>query len=203
MEKRLKIKGKAAVFIDWANVYGWEKSLKKEIDTGRLFEYLRTYPEISCIRLYFGTDNNQKSREFLQDAEVLGYTIITKLVKYIVAAQFDGQKIYRRKCDFDMEACIDAHRLSEYIDSFIFFTGDGDFDPLYRLLIDRGKQVMVVYTAGHLGREIWAIRSGLFKIQLKNLAPEALVEHPEENNDSKDDIKVAGEVAESQNNKIR
>lgn len=29
---RFKLEGKTAVFIDWANVYGWKKSLKKEID---------------------------------------------------------------------------------------------------------------------------------------------------------------------------
>lgn len=28
---RLLLKGKACVFLDWANVYGWKKSLKTEI----------------------------------------------------------------------------------------------------------------------------------------------------------------------------
>lgn len=29
--KRLIIQGKAAAFVDWANVHGWEKSLKKKV----------------------------------------------------------------------------------------------------------------------------------------------------------------------------
>ncbi|MBI2268348.1 MAG: hypothetical protein HYU80_02750 [Candidatus Blackburnbacteria bacterium] len=31
-EFRFKLKGKTVVFIDWANIYGWTKSLKKEVD---------------------------------------------------------------------------------------------------------------------------------------------------------------------------
>ena len=69
-----------------------------------------------------------------------------------------------------MEACIDAHEaLKNNFESFIFFTGDGDYEPLYKMLIKLGKQVIVVYTKGHLGREIWNIEKGLFKAQLKNL----------------------------------
>lgn len=34
-EFKLRFKGKAAVFIDWANVYGWTKSLKKEVDPSK------------------------------------------------------------------------------------------------------------------------------------------------------------------------
>ena len=30
-QKELIFKGKTAVFIDWANVYGWRKSLRREI----------------------------------------------------------------------------------------------------------------------------------------------------------------------------
>ncbi len=168
--KSLLLKGKAVAFIDWANVYGWEKSLKQEISITKLFAYLKTYKEIANIRFYFGKDIHHKSNEFLQKAEKIGYTVISKSVKYILAAEIDGQKIYRRKCDFDMEVCIDVHTaLKENFDSFIFFTGDGDYEPLYRMLILLRKQVIVVYTQGHLGREIWNMKRGIFKVEFKNL----------------------------------
>lgn len=168
--KRFILKGKAVVFIDWANVYGWRKSLKHEVDSQKLFEYLKSYSEITEMRIYFGEDEHPKSKEFLESAGKIGYKVVTKPVKYIFIASIEGQKIYRRKCDFDMEACIDAHAaLNDGVESFIFFTGDGDFEPLYKLLIKQGKQVLVIYTAGHLGREIWNIKNGLFKAQLKNL----------------------------------
>ena len=138
-KKKLILKGGAVAYIDWANVHGWETSLKREIDIDYLFAYLKTYPEIKDTRLYFGKDIHPKSAAFLERAEKAGYAITTKPVKYIVEAEIDGKKIYRRKCDFDMEMCIS------------------------------GKQVIVVYSPGHLGREVWDIKRGLFKIQIKHL----------------------------------
>lgn len=168
--KKLILRGKAMAFIDWANVYGWEKSLKHSIDSRKIFNYLKSYSEITDIRLYFGEDEHPKSKKFLESAGEIGYKVVTKPVKYIFIASIEGQKIYRRKCDFDMEACIDVHAaLNDGVKSFVFFTGDGDYEPLYKMLIGLGKQVLVIYTAGHLGREIWNIEKGLFKAQLKNL----------------------------------
>ena len=56
--KKLIIRGRVAVFIDWANIHGWEKSLKQDIDPRKLFSYLTGYKEIKDIRLYFGTDTH-------------------------------------------------------------------------------------------------------------------------------------------------
>lgn len=165
--KKLNLRSKAAVFIDWANVHGWEKTLKQDIDVKKLFSYLSEYNEIKIIRFYFGTDKHEKSAQFLEKVDMIGYQVITKPVKYILVSE---QKVFVRKCDFDMEVCIDVHRLlKEDFESFIFFTGDGDYAPLYQMLIGLRKQVIVIYTSGHLGREIWDIKRGLFKTQLKNL----------------------------------
>ena len=170
--KHLLLKGKTIVFIDWANVYGWTKSLKREVNAKNLFHYLKDYPEISDIRLYFGEDDHPKSKAFLKQVEKIGYTVTSKPVKYIPIAEIESQKIYRRKCDFDMEVCIDAHAIlakSSDTQGFIFFTGDEDYEPLYKLLIELRKQVIVIYTKGHLGREIWDMKRGIFKVELKNL----------------------------------
>jgi uncharacterized LabA/DUF88 family protein len=168
--KKINLRSKTAVFIDWANVYGWKKSLKSEVNISVLYKYLTSYEEIKEIYLYFGKDNHPKSEEFLNQAEKIGYEVITKPVKYILVENFGIEKIYRRKCDFDMEVCIDVHKkVAENFESFVFLTGDGDFESLYKLLIALNKQVVVVYTAGHLGREIWSIKKGLFKVQIKNL----------------------------------
>ena len=43
------LRGKTAVFIDWANVYGWKNSLKFDIDLKKLFAYLKSYKEIKEI----------------------------------------------------------------------------------------------------------------------------------------------------------
>lgn len=168
--KRLLLKGKTVVYADWANVYGWRSSLKRDIDARRLFAYLKTYPEIADVRLYYGEDCHPKSSAFLLECAQIGYTVARKEVKYILIAEVEGQKLYRKKCDFDMEMCIDVHgALEEGVESFVFFTGDGDFAPLYQKLITLRKQVIVVYADGHLGKEVWDIKQGIFKIEIDNL----------------------------------
>lgn len=169
-EKIFKLRDKVIVFIDWANVYNWRKTLNREIDVLKLYRYLKNYREIKEIRFYFGKDKNIKSKRFLNKVSKIGFTIVTKPVKYIQVAKIESQRIYRRKCDFDMEICMDVHRLlKEKIEGFIFFTGDGDFAPLYKFLINLKKQVIVVYAKNHLGKEIWEIKRGLFKIQISHL----------------------------------
>jgi uncharacterized LabA/DUF88 family protein len=166
----LQLRGKAAVFIDWANVHGWKKSLKRVVDLKKLYQLLSSYKEIKLISLYFGMDSHPKSKLFLQEVKQIGYHVVTKPVKYIPIAVVEGQRHYRRKCDFDMECCIDVHKLlEENYNSFIFFTGDGDFEPLYKLLVGRGKQVIVVYARGHLGREVWELKEGIFKVEIQRL----------------------------------
>jgi uncharacterized LabA/DUF88 family protein len=62
-----------------------------------------------------------------------------------------------------MEICIDTHRLlKENYRTFIFFTGDGDFEPLYQLLISLNKQVIVIFAHGHMGREVFQIERKIF-----------------------------------------
>jgi len=80
---RLKLKGKAVVFVDWANIYGWRKSLGKEVNPKKLYKYLRSYKEISEVCFYFGKDKNEKPRNFLEEVKKIGYKITTKPVKYI------------------------------------------------------------------------------------------------------------------------
>jgi uncharacterized LabA/DUF88 family protein len=172
MNEKFKIilNGKTAVFVDWANVYGWKKSLKKEVDPKKLYKYLKSYKEIKLIHFYFGTDNNIKSINFLKIIDKIGFTIITKPVKYITIAIINNQKVFRRKCDFDMEISIDVHRvIKDDYRSFIFLSGDGDFEPLYKLLIQLNKQVIVIYAHGHLGKEIWDIKKGIYKKAIDRL----------------------------------
>lgn len=167
---RLRLNGKTAVFVDWANVYGWKKSLKKEVSPQKLYKHLKTYKEIKNIYFYFGTDTHPKSKQLLNRAKRIGYLVVTKPVKYIFVTQLKGKKIYKRKCDFDMEIAITVHELiNKDIQSFIFFSGDGDFEPLYKLLIDARKQVIVIYARGHLGKEVWDLKRGIFKVEFPRL----------------------------------
>ena len=196
MDKKqvLKLKGKTAVFIDWANVYGWKKSLKKEVDPEKLFGYFKKYPQVEEINFYYGKDKHPKSKQFLKKMEEVGFRVISKEVKYIPVSldsshfrniakevktsliatstlkteeveqllQILSKKILRRKCDFDIEIVMDVYRCLQTIDTYILFSGDGDFAPLYNLLIRLKKQVIIIFAHGHLGKEIYQIKHGIF-----------------------------------------
>ncbi len=197
-EQVLKLNGKTAVFIDWANVYkrrrtriiqntslspyfelssrgvyiviklyNWKKSLKKEPNSKQIFEYLKKYKNIKSVNFYYGLDSHPKSKNFLKKIEKIGYNLSTKPVKYI---KIEGTEIQQRKCDFDIEICMSVYDcLEKDFDSFLFFSGDGDFAPLYEYLIEKNKQVIVVFEQGYLGREIWDIKKGVFKTRLSYL----------------------------------
>ncbi len=40
---RFQLRGKTAVFIDWANVYGWRGH---KVDPKKLYKYLKTFKQI-------------------------------------------------------------------------------------------------------------------------------------------------------------
>lgn len=194
-ELLLKLRGKAAVFIDWANVYGWRNRLNKEVDPRRLYRYLKEYKQINDIRFYSGLDKHPKSKQFLRKIKQIGFTVISKEVKYIPVSidtshfknlfqeikdslasiknleaqdiekilQILRRRVLRRKCDFDMEICIDVYdAIKKDFESFLFFSGDGDFAPLYKLLISQHKQVIVIFAHGHMGKEVYQIKRGIF-----------------------------------------
>lgn len=197
----LKLKGRTAVFIDWANVYGWTHRLGRKVDPRKLYNYLRTYKDVESFYFYYGLDKHLKSKLFLREVKQIGYNVITKEVKYIPVSidtshfknlakeikeslnsiehlatkdvekilQILNRKILRRKCDFDMEIALDCFENLDKYDGFIFFSGDGDFATLYERLIQAKKQVVVIYTSGHIGREIWNIQRGIFKVNIQNI----------------------------------
>src|SRR3989344_7939016 len=164
--QKLNLREKSVVFIDWANVYGWH--LRVEPKT--LFKYLKKHSQIELINFYFGTDNNEKSQNFIKQMQKIGYIVNTKAVKYIVVGKVANTLIIKRKCDFDIEICMSVYDcLTKDYQSFIFFSGDGDLAPIYKYLIEKGKQVIVVFEKGHVGREVWEIKKGLFKTRLSYL----------------------------------
>lgn len=90
--------------------------------------------------------------------------------------QILSRKVLRRKCDFDMEISIDAHRaIKNNFETFLFFSGDGDFAPLYKLLINLYKQVIVIFAHGHMGKEVYQIKNGIFTKAIDKLGADLFV----------------------------
>jgi hypothetical protein len=99
-----------------------------------------------------------------------GYEVDPKMLhKYLKVYYDEANKkwIERRKCDFDLEIGLDAFEAMEEYQSFVFFSGDGDYATLYKRLIERRKQVIVVYAHGSLGREVWKMTKGIYKVSVE------------------------------------
>lgn len=82
-EFTFQLKGKTLVCVDWANVYGWFNDLGWQIDPQKLYQYLKSYPEVVDILFYYGKDNNNESIKFLQEIKNIGFILKTKDVKYV------------------------------------------------------------------------------------------------------------------------
>jgi uncharacterized LabA/DUF88 family protein len=79
---KLKIKKRTLLIVDWANVYGWRNSLGWEVCPKRLYCFFDR-PKIIDKRLYHGVEFGQpKSEQFKTDMEHLGYSVVSKPVKW-------------------------------------------------------------------------------------------------------------------------
>jgi len=166
--REIKLKGKTVVFIDWANVHGWQEKTKWQIDLGKLYQYLCTYKKIKELRFYFGTDTHPASKEQLRQARKFGFKVITKPVKYLPVRN-ENTILWKRKCDFDLEIGLDCFEKLDKYDGFVFFSGDGDFATLYKRLIKNKKQVIVIFGKGTLGKEVALIKKGIFLLNVNQI----------------------------------
>lgn len=82
---KFKLSGRTFVIVDWANVYGWfsdpnsKTYLGWEIDSKKLFSYLKSYTNIADINFYYGIERgNKKSEEFYAEIRTIGYNVPSK-----------------------------------------------------------------------------------------------------------------------------
>jgi uncharacterized LabA/DUF88 family protein len=74
--------GKTNVYIDFANVIGWQDKLGWHIDLKRLKQLLDSFSTICGVKLYYGTlTGDIKSEQLIKEAEKYSYDVVTKPVK--------------------------------------------------------------------------------------------------------------------------
>ena len=98
---KLNLRDKTAAYIDWANAYGWRKTLKEKPDPQKIFKYLSELKQIEFKGFYYGTDKHPKSKKFIKLMKKVGYQVKTKPVKKIIIGHLGDKNIYKRKCDLD------------------------------------------------------------------------------------------------------
>jgi uncharacterized LabA/DUF88 family protein len=136
---------KIALFIDGANLYAASKTLGFDIDYRKLLKAFQKRGYL--LRAYYYTalveDQEYSSiRPLIDWLDYNGYKVVTKAAKEFT----DSSGRRKIKGNMDIELAIDAMELTDVVDHFVIFSGDGDFRSLVEALQRRGRKVSVVST---------------------------------------------------------
>ncbi|MHC3939729.1 LabA-like NYN domain-containing protein [Paenochrobactrum sp. BZR 201-1] len=136
---------KIALFIDGANLYAASKTLGFDIDYRKLLKAFQNRGYL--LRAYYYTalveDQEYSSiRPLIDWLDYNGYKVITKAAKEFTDAT--GRR--KVKGNMDIELTVDAMQLTDAIDYFVIFSGDGDFRSLVEALQRKGRKVSIVST---------------------------------------------------------
>ncbi|RFC62520.1 NYN domain-containing protein [Fulvimarina endophytica] len=136
---------KIALFIDGANLYAASRNLGFDIDYKKMLTFFEKKSYL--LRAYYYTalieDQEYSSiRPLIDWLDYNGYRVVTKPAKEFTDAS--GRR--KVKGNMDIELAIDAMELSDAVDHFVLFSGDGDFRSLVDALQRKGRKVSVVST---------------------------------------------------------
>ncbi|MCR5859049.1 NYN domain-containing protein [Mesorhizobium sp. J428] len=136
---------KIALFIDGANLYATSRSLGFDIDYRKLLVYFQKKGYLLRANYYTAIIEDQEYssiRPLIDWLDYNGYKVVTKPAKEFTDAS--GRR--KIKGNMDIELAIDALELTEFVDHYVIFSGDGDFRSLVEALQRRGRKVTVIST---------------------------------------------------------
>lgn len=158
-------KGKVAVFIDAANVFYSQRTLKWFLDYQKLQDFLNSSLNLQGIYYYSGQMRGQdKQLKFINRLKEIGIHVFEKEIKFIKLK--NHQMLH--KGNLDVELAIDAYRMSSNYDTLFLFSGDSDFAYLIKLVKEKGKRVVVFSTRGHISGELLSLAKYIDLRKLKD-----------------------------------
>lgn len=158
--------GRAAVFIDAANILYSQQTLGWRVDYAKLKSYFERECDLRGIFFYTGlVGDNAKQQSFLGKLRSLGYHVHSKEVKRIRT----GHESFLMKGNLDVELAIDAVLKMHTYDTLVLMSGDSDFAYLLDILKKNGKRVIVLSARDHIAREL--VERGMY-IDLHRLQSE-------------------------------
>lgn len=126
-----------AIFIDGSNLFYAALQLGIEIDYSKLLQKLVGDRRLLRAYFYTGIDpQNEKQKGFLLWMRRNGYRVVTKELHQLP----DGTK----KANLDVEIAIDMVNLSNYCQTIVLLSGDGDLAYALNSIAYKGVQVEVV-----------------------------------------------------------
>lgn len=105
------------------------------------------YLKISLLELL----NKRVNQELLKKlSPKTRRTLLTEIKKL----EKSGVRLHSPKANFDVEIALDMILFSDRFDSFVLFSGDGDFAPIVKHLRAKGKRVVVISGRKFLAGEL-------------------------------------------------
>jgi len=127
---------RVGIFVDVANLMYSSRSLRINIDFGRLLEFLRGNRRLIRAHAYAPTNPDPGADQaFLSAVKGMGYRITTKNYKTFSSGA--------KKADMDLDLCMDIVRMVDAgaLDTVVLVSGDSDFLPLLEYCSDHGVRV--------------------------------------------------------------
>lgn len=143
----LREREKTAILIDGANLYKSARNLGFDIDYKNLLSKAQGACQLLRASYYTAIQEDRDQdysplRPLVDWLDYNGYTMVTKPTREFTDSQ--GRKRY--KGSTDIELVVDLMLLSDRVDHFVLFTGNGDFRRAIEAIQTKGVRVTVVST---------------------------------------------------------
>ncbi|MFH0809023.1 MAG: NYN domain-containing protein [Pseudomonadota bacterium] len=142
-----------SVFVDGANFFYMQKDqLHWWIDPKKLLTWLQHKGNIVDAFYYIGVDVAPEARHdaYLKALTYMGYSLVTKNLKTVL--QPNGTE--KKKANLDIEIVLDMFNTIDLYNMAVLVSGDGDFERPLQLLRARGKNFLIMSTAGFVAKEL-------------------------------------------------
>ena len=172
MSKRIywKTCKKTSIFIDAANVFYSQKTLRWRVDYEKFLNFFKKRTNFRKAYFYSAViSTHKKQKRFFAALNKIGYEVITREVKVIKDRR---KKVIVQKGNFDVKLAIDLVLKAKEFDTAVLVSGDSDFEPAVEYLRGIGKKVIVVSSRGHISREL--AKAGDVYLPLEKIKKEVL-----------------------------
>ena len=144
------VTGRVAVFIDAANVFYAQRTLKWRISYERLKVYLETECNLVDAFIYTAIDaDNPGQIKFIEMLQRAGFIVRMKPIKQIRVGK---DSVW--KGNLDIELAMDMLDFAHQYDTMILMSGDSDFAPVIDRLKAKNKRIVVMSVNGRVSVEL-------------------------------------------------